>query len=369
MEFENIAAAWTGLPPWLTAAALLTCGLGLGLLAARVTNTMLVRVTRSGGLFPRALVQRTRGPRRLAFLVGGLLAAMAVAPLSDGFRALLGHLILLGLIGLAGWAAVAALHVSMVVYSRRFKIDVEDNLIARKHLTQVRILERTATALIVILCVAWGLMTFEPVRQYGVTILASAGAAGIIAGFALQPLLVNLIAGVQIAITQPIRIDDAVIVEGEWGWVEEIGSTYVVVKLWDWRRLVLPLSYFIQNPFQNWTRQSASLIGTAMIYVDYSAPVDAMRRKLEEIVRGSALWDGDVVNLAVTDLTERTMQVRCLASARNAAMAFDLRCEIREQMIGFLRQVHPEALPTDRLAWEPEIRGESKSRRTNASAE
>jgi small-conductance mechanosensitive channel len=165
---------------------------------------------------------------------------------------------------------------------------------------------------------------------------------------ALQPFLTNLLAGIQIATTQPIRIDDAVIVEGEWGQIEEISSTYVVVKLWDWRRLVLPLTYFIQKPFQNWTRESASLIGTAMFYVDYSAPVEAMRKKLHEILEASKLWDRDVVALQVTDLTERTMQVRCLASARNAGMTFDLRCEVREKMIAFLKAEYPDALPRDR---------------------
>jgi small-conductance mechanosensitive channel len=173
--------------------------------------------------------------------------------------------------------------------------------------------------------------------------------AGIILGLALQPVLTNLLAGIQIAITQPIRIDDAVIVEGEWGNVEEIGATYVVVKLWDWRRMVLPLSYFITTPFQNWTRESASLIGTAMIYVDYSAPVDEMRAKLEEIARADPLWDGQVVNLAVTELSERTMQIRCLVSASSAGKAFDLRTHVREKMVAWLKAEHLGALPRDRL--------------------
>lgn len=169
----------------------------------------------------------------------------------------------------------------------------------------------------------------------------------------MQPFLTNLIAGIQIATTQPIRIDDAVIVEGEWGRIEEIGSTYVVVKLWDWRRMVLPLTYFIQKPFQNWTRESASLIGTAMVYVDYSAPIEVLRRKLEEIAAASPLWDRNVVNLAVTELSERTMQVRCLTSARNAGEAFDLRCEVREKMVAFLQEELPQALPRERFDLRP----------------
>jgi small-conductance mechanosensitive channel len=215
--------------------------------------------------------------------------------------------------------------------------------------TQIHILERTAGTFIVLLTIGAALMTVPAVRQYGISLLASAGAAGIIAGLALQPLLTNLIAGVQIAMTQPIRIDDAVVVNNEWGWIEEIGATYVTVRLWDWRRMILPLSYFIQQPFQNWTRQNAALIGTVMIYVDFNAPLDAMREKLTEIAKASPKWDRDVVNLQVTDLSERTMQVRCLVSARNSGDAFDLRCEVREKMVAFLREQHPYALPRDRM--------------------
>src|SRR5690606_4391019 len=155
------------------------------------------------------------------------------------------------------------------------------------------------------------------------------------------------------AMTQPIRIDDALVVEGEWGNVEEISATYVVLRIWDQRRLILPLSYFIQNPFQNWTRESASLIGTAFFYVDYQTPVEAMRRKLVEIAKSTPLWDGRVVNLAVTDLKERTMEIRCLISGRNGGQTFDLRCLVREQMIAFLQAEHPQSLPRDRLEIEP----------------
>ena len=193
-------------------------------------------------------------------------------------KAALAGVLQVALIVLIGWGALAAVHVGAVVYGRRFKIETADNLIARRHLTQIQILERTATIFIVLLTLGAALMTAPAVRQYGISLLASAGAAGIIAGLALQPLLTNLIAGVQIAMTQPIRIADSIVVNGEWGWVEEIGATYVTVKLWDWRRMIVPLSYFIQQPFQNWTHQSASLIGTAMVYVDYRAPLEEIGR-------------------------------------------------------------------------------------------
>jgi small-conductance mechanosensitive channel len=231
----------------------------------------------------------------------------------------------------------------------RYRTDVEDNLLARKHLTQVRILRQAATVLVALITAGFALTTIDAVRQWGVSLLAAGGAAGIVVGLALQPLLTNLIAGIQIAITQPIRLDDAVIVEGEWGWIEEISVAFVVVRLWDWRRMVLPLSYFIQHPFQNWTRESSALIGTVMLYVDFATPVQVLRDKLEAIARASKLWDGKVVNLAVTDLRERTMEVRCLASARNASQTFDLRCEVREKMLAFLAAEHPDSLPRQRL--------------------
>lgn len=348
------AAAPVWAPAWTLSIAVLLTGALLALIAHKVVSVIVQRALASRDEFWRELARRTRGPTRLAALIVGLGAVAPLARLEPDHLAILARVLLIGFIVMCGSAALTALDIGTLLYTRRFRIDVEDNLLARKHLTQTRILRRTASVLIVILTIAFALMTFSGVRQYGLSLLASAGAAGIIAGLALQPFLTNLIAGIQIATTQPIRIDDAVIVEGEWGRVEEISSTYVVVKLWDWRRMVLPLTYFIQNPFQNWTRESASLIGTSMIYVDYGAPIEVLRRKLQEIAEASPLWDRDVVNLAVTDLTERTMQVRCLISARNAGEAFDLRCEVREKMIAFLQEEMPHVLPRDRLDLQPQ---------------
>ena len=215
-------------------------------------------------------------------------------------------------------------------------------------MTQVRVLLRTAEGLVVLVTLGAALMTFDPVRQYGVSLFASAGVAGIVAGLAARPVLTNLIAGVQLAMTQPIRIDDAVVVENEWGTIEEITSTYVVVRLWDWRRMIVPLSYFIEKPFQNWTRENSALVGSAMIYVDYRAPVGVIRDKLAEIVKNSKNWDGGAVNLQVTDAKESTIELRCLMSARRAGQAFDLRCEVREKLVDFLQKHHPEALPRQR---------------------
>lgn len=344
------AAVWLAeLPPWLVSLALMAAAVLVALLVHAVAVALARRLLKTRDAFWRSLVIRTRRPTRLALIAMGLAVAAGVAPLSPEQATLFRHGMLILVILLLGWVSLSGLDIGAALYLRGFKVDVEDNLIARKHLTQVRILKRAIATFVVILTVGLALMTIAGVRQWGISLLAAGGAAGIILGLSLQPLLTNLIAGIIIATTQPIRLEDAVIVEGEWGWVEEINATYVVVRLWDWRRMVLPLTYFMQTPFQNWTRESASLIGTAMIYVDYAAPVEAMRAKLEDIVRAAPQWDGKVVSLQVTDLKERTMEVRCLASAGNASQTFDLRCLIREEMVNFLKTEHPRALPRDRL--------------------
>ena len=242
-------------------------------------------------------------------------------------------------------AAIIALHIAADLYLRRFRLDIDDNLLARKHNTQVRVLARTIDVLLVMLTLSAALMTFPAVRQYGVSLFASAGVAGIVAGLAARPVLSNLMAGVQLAMTQPIRLYDAVIVENEYGTIEEITSTYVVVKLWDLRRMIVPLTYFIEKPFQNWTRESSSLIGTVIIYLDYRAPIDVVREKFNAILKESKRWDGEVSAAQVTEFKENTMEVRLLMSARSSGETFDLRCEVREKLIDFLQREHPEALP------------------------
>lgn len=338
--------AWA--PPWAVSLALI----GVAVLAALSVHAVLVRVVRrslANDAFWSALAVRTRRPTRLAFIAAALSVAVSIAPLTTAQAATAKHVLLILFIVLVGWIVLTALDIAAALHLRRFKVDVEDNLLARKHLTQVKILRRACAVIVGLVTVGLALMTIPGVRQWGVSLLAAGGAASLIVGLALQPLLTNLIAGIQIAITQPIRIDDAVIVEKEWGNIEEINATYVVVRLWDWRRMVLPLSYFIQTPFQNWTRESAALIGTAMLYVDHTAPIDRLRAKLEEIAKASPLWDGKVVNLQVTDVTAQVLEVRCLISARSAPKAFDLRCDVREQMMAFLRDEIPEALARQRL--------------------
>ena len=310
----------------------------------KITRRLLAR--RYPNLF--SVISQMRGLTRLGLLIFAVFIALPVAPLDHDFKFLLARCLAMAIIGLIGWAAIAALHISADIYLRRYRLDVEDNLLARKHNTQVRVLLRSVDVLLVLFTLGAALMTFQTVRQYGVSLFASAGVAGIVAGLAARPVLSNLIAGVQLAMTQPIRLEDAVIVENEYGNIEEITSTYVVVRLWDWRRMIVPLTYFIEKPFQNWTRESSTLIGAVLINVDYRAPVAAIRDKAQAIVKASSRWDGRVFNVAVTDFKHDTMEVRILASAGNSGAVFDLRCEVREKLIDVLQREHPEALPRQR---------------------
>jgi len=292
-----------------------------------------------------SLLRRARRPTRLAFILAALAVTLPQLDLPYGWQDGLGHLFLVLLIVFIGWTAIILTRHFSDRAIRKHRMDTDDNLVARKFVTQVRVLRRVMTILLAIFTVAAVLLTFEAVRTYGVSLFASAGAAGLILGLAARPVLTNLIAGIQIAITQPIRLDDVVIVEGEWGWIEEIFATYVVVRIWDWRRMVVPLSYFIEKPFQNWTRESASIIGAVFWYMDYTIPVSEVRAKLEEIVEKSPHWDGQVVNLQVTDTDKDTISLRGLMSARTSPQAWDLRCEVREKMIAWLQQTYPDALP------------------------
>jgi small-conductance mechanosensitive channel len=343
-----VAAALSYVPHWALAPAVLILATVLALVVHVLLVRLVRRTIRSRGDYLGPLLARTKNLSRFALLVLAWGLALQTDIFSAAAAALIGKLLLVGFVVLAGWAAYTALTVSSDIYLRRFSLDTADNLLARKHYTQVHILRRAAAFFILLITVSGALMTFPSIRQYGISLFASAGVAGIVVGLAAQPVLSNLLAGIQIAITQPIRLEDSVVVEGEWGWVEEITATYVVVRIWDLRRLVLPLSYFIQKPFQNWTRHSSSIIGSVFLNLDYTVPVAALRKKLEEIVSASPLWDKKVVNLQVTDTTERTVQVRALASAATAPAAWDLRCDVREKLIVFLQENYPEALPRQR---------------------
>ena len=226
-----------------------------------------------------------------------------------------------------------------------YDINAADNLRARKAYTQVHVISKTLYFVITLFALASILMLFKEVQRFGTSILASAGVVGIIFGFAAQKTIANLFAGFQLAMTQPIRLDDVVIVEGEWGRIEEITLTYVVVRIWDERRLVVPLSHFIERPFQNWTRTSAELLGSVSVWVDYSLPLEQVRAALKEIIEPNPLWDKRFWNLQVTEASERTMQIRVLATSADSSKSWDLRCHIREKLIAYLQRQHPQCLP------------------------
>jgi small-conductance mechanosensitive channel len=291
-------------------------------------------------------------PARAVFLTIGLLTILPVVPkippvLRDQIEQLTGILLVL----FCGWLAVGGVYVFQAFTLSKFDTTVPDNLRARRVHTQMQFIRRLLILIVVLLdagALLWSLHD-ERLWKYGTGLLASAGLASLVLAVAAKSTASNFIAGLQIALSEPIRIDDVVVIQGEWGRIEEITSTYVVVKIWDLRRLVVPLSYFIEQPFQNWTRRTGDIMGTAFLYVDYSVPVEPLRAELTRIVSQSKLWDGKVCGLQVTNLTERTMELRCLVSSIGSAENFDLRCEVREKMIVFLRENYPGALPTLRM--------------------
>ncbi|WP_422002957.1 mechanosensitive ion channel family protein [Reyranella sp.] len=336
------------LPNWATALLILAGATLIALLVHGMVLRLVRRLVPEKRLFLQSLLSSTHGITRLALVLLVVAAVMPATPLDPETRTGVWHAVVIAFIVLLGWTATSSINLASDFYLTRSQIAGSADLTARKHLTQVRVLRRTAATCVIIITVAAALMTFESVKTYGVSLIASAGAAGLVVGLAARPLLTNLFAGIQIAITQPIRIGDAVIVENEWGWIEEITGTYVVIKVWDWRRLVVPLSYFLEKPFQNWTRQSTDLIGSVLLWVDYTVPVSLIRTKLEEIVQGAKLWDGQVVNLQVVDSNDRALQLRALVSARTPEQTWDLRCEVREKLIAFLQSDYPTALPKQR---------------------
>lgn len=250
------------------------------------------------------------------------------------------------------WALIALLRYFKKRYFDRLDAKSADNLEARKIYTKYSVLENIVIFLIILIAVGFSLMLFDSVRQIGVSLFASAGVAGIILGFAAQKIIATILAGLQIAFTQPIRLDDVVIVEGEWGRIEEINLTYVVVRVWDKRRLVVPSTYFIENTFQNWTRTTAEILGTVYLYTDYTVPFSALRDELTRLLQAHPLWDGQTNALQVTDAKENTLELRALMSAANASDAWDLRVHVREKMIAFLQENYPNSLPKQRLLIE-----------------
>lgn len=286
---------------------------------------------------------------RIILPVIGVIFALPVIGLPQQWAGLVAKGSSIMVIVAIAWIFFEAVKLGEQAVLAKYDIHAADNLHARRIYTQVHVIGKTLYVLIAVFALASILMLFEEVRRLGTTILASAGAAGIVLGIAAQHTLANLFAGIQVALTQPIRMDDVLVVEGEWGRVEEITLTYVVLHIWDDRRLVLPLSYFIEKPFQNWTRVSAELLGSVFLWTDYTLPVAELREAVGKIVQASPLWDKRFWNLQVSDATEQTMQLRVLATASDSSKAWDLRCEIREKLIDYVQQHYPHSLPRSRV--------------------
>jgi small-conductance mechanosensitive channel len=297
-------------------------------------------------------------PARAIFLITCLLIILPAIPeLPENIEALLRQIMIMLVVAALGWFAIGCIYVLQSFLLRRYDLTAENNIRARRFHTQFQLLRRVLITFVVVIDIGALLWTFNDPRiwHYGSGLLASAGIASLIIATAAKSTASNFFAGLQIAISEPIRIDDVVVVQGEWGRVEEINSAYVIIKIWDLRRLVVPLSYFIENSFQNWTRQSSDIMGTAFLYVDYSIPVEDLRKQLEAIVHPSPLWDNRVCGLQVTNLTDRSMELRCLVSSRNSSDNFDLRCLIREKMTAWIQENYPDAFPTMRFAGHSQI--------------
>ncbi len=303
-------------------------------------------------LLPVAFFNRVKIPLALLMLTIFLNYVYKSASIEDGYTQLLSALLKIGYVISITWLVISGMRAVVRRLVAKQDLTASDNLRARKVFTQLKILERVVSFIIILLAAGILLMSFENIRQIGVSVLTSAGIAGIIIGFAAQKALSTLLAGIQIAFTQPIRLDDVVIVEGEWGTIEEINLTYVVVKIWDKRRLVVPTTYFIEKPFQNWTRNSADILGTIFIYANYKISVDVLREAQTAILKTTTLWDGQVDIIQVTNATKDMIEMRSLVSAKDSPTAWDLRVYVREKLIDFLQKNYPDQIPYQHVRLE-----------------
>jgi small-conductance mechanosensitive channel len=295
--------------------------------------------------------------RAIFFLTCGLIALPLLPGLPENLNDMIRQGLLIAIVVSLGWFATGCVYVFQEFMQRKYDLKAENNIRARRVHTQFQVVRRLAIMFIVVITVGAVLWTFNDPRiwHYGSGLLASAGIASLVLATAAKSTASNFLAGLQIAFTEPIRIDDVVVIQGEWGRIEEITTAYVVVRIWDLRRLIVPLNFFIENSFQNWTRESSDILGTSFLYVDYSIPVEELRQKLRSICEASPLWDKKVCGLQVTNLSEKTMELRCLMSSRNSSESFDLRCTVREQMINYIREHYPQSFPMTRFSAVSEI--------------
>lgn len=316
----------------------------LAVIAHRALIAVLRRLARKRP-FTTNLTILTFNASRSCMILLAIRLVLAGAPEETPFLTQISYVTTVGLIACLTWFAMSCIEAVATTVIQLNPSDVQDNLKARRVLTQTRVLARSAHFIAGLLGLAFVLLTLPGARQFGASLLASAGVAGLVAGIAARPVLGNFIAGLQIAFSQPIRIDDVLIVQGEWGRVEEITGTFVVVKIWDERRLIVPLQWFVENPFENWTHSSSTILGTVFLWLDFSVPIAPLRQEFERICTSSELWDKRVCGLQVTDTNERAVQLRFLVSAQDSGRAFDLRCLIREGMITFIAENYAHALP------------------------
>jgi small-conductance mechanosensitive channel len=339
--------------PW-TATALVALLAVIGALVVHHVGRAMLRRALGTLPIPRAIIETTQSAAGAALPLFALQLVWAAAPDSLRHIGTVRHLNGVLLILAATWLALRVIKGVTRGVIERHPATMEDNLQARRIQTQAKVLSRSAMVVVVLAGCAMALMTFPGARQVGASLLASAGVVGIVAGIAARPVFSNLIAGLQLALAQPIRLDDVLIVEGEWGRVEEITGTYVVLKIWDERRLVIPLQWFIEHPFQNWTRSSAQIHQSVFLYLDFAMPLDPLRTELQRLLEGAPEWDGRTAQAVVTDTTEHAMKVRVLVSARAAGPAFDLGCKVREGLLAFVAREYPDCLPRARWAGAPE---------------
>jgi small-conductance mechanosensitive channel len=339
-----------------------TLAVAAGLVLSWLLRKLVLRLNRKRPEL-QATSRIARQPLRLALCLIGVRTALGLTAKDEGWLAAVDHLLLIALIGSLAWLGVAVLLIVEAVVLGRYSVDVADNRRARRLRTQMILARRIGVALVVVLAVGSVMLTFPAIQALGAGLLASAGVISIVAGLAAQTSLVNVFAGMQLAFTDAIRVDDVVVVQKEWGRIEEITLTYVVVHIWDDRRLILPSTYFTTTPFENWTRRQSEVMGTVEFDLDWRAPVEDMRAELRTVLAGTDLWDQRVGILQITDATGGFVRVRILVSAADSAALFDLRCLVREAMVTFLQQGHPEALPQQRWTEAASDGGTSSQRK------
>ena len=334
--------AWYGLPVAI-GIALIAALIVIGVVA--VTARLAAR-RRDGA---RVLISTARHPFRFLVVMLAVWAACSLTLTDELWRSRLNHGFLIAVIVLGAWFLTALVNFTLGAVQSRYRTDVADNRLARRVQTQLTIVRRLVGVVFGVIATGAILLTFPGVQAVGTSILASAGVLSIVAGLAAQSSLANVFAGVQLAFSDAIRVDDVVIAEGEWGRIEEITLTYVVVHIWDDRRLVLPSTYFTSTPFQNWTRRSSELLGSVELDLDWGVRPSELRAELEAILARTALWDGRASVLQVTDAVGGYVRVRVLVTAVDAPTLFDLRCYVREQFVEWLHANRPDALPATRV--------------------